>query len=183
MFPIGMRGTPTARASSSTATAWVLLLAFLCFGVPAVAASSSEEERAQTVVHLLDYVSVDYPNFVRDGQVLNYPSEYAEQREFATQAVALLEQLPTVPDEAALIDEARRLQARIEGKADGPEVAALAASVRADVIRVYALTVAPREGARRAHWRAPVPNPLQRVPWTPRPRRRRRRSKLRSEAR
>ncbi len=122
----------------------LLGLAAFCSDRPAAAASSFDEERPQTVVHLLDYVSVEYPTFVRDGQVLN-PSEYAEQREFAAQAVALLEQLPAAPDKATLLEEARGLQARIEAKADGPGVATLAASVRADVIRVYALTVAPRD--------------------------------------
>ncbi len=52
------------------------------------ALAAAPDEKAQTVVHMLDYISVDYPNFVRDGQVLNQ-SEYAEQLEFAAQATAL----------------------------------------------------------------------------------------------
>ena len=36
-------------------------------GVAAVTA----DEKAQTVVHMLDYISVDYPEFVQNGKVLN----------------------------------------------------------------------------------------------------------------
>lgn len=75
---------------------WRLLFAALVFlGVSAAAAATTTEDKAQTVVHMLDYVSVDYPEFVKDGKVLN-EEEYREQREFATQAIALLEQLPEV---------------------------------------------------------------------------------------
>jgi high-affinity iron transporter len=121
--------------------AWLALLAGVAWPL---ANAATAEEQGQTVVHLLDYVGVDYPACVRDGQVLS-PSEYAEQREFTGQAVALLDQLPEVSGKSSLLEEVRRLQARIEVKAEGPEVTALASIVRADVIRVYGLTVAPRE--------------------------------------
>jgi high-affinity iron transporter len=100
--------------------------------------------RRRSIVHMLDYVSVDYPEFVRDGKVTN-PAEYEEQKEFVTQAIALLGQLPAKPETPGLLDKARRLLARVDAKAAGPEVAALANAVRADVIRVYQLTVAPRQ--------------------------------------
>ncbi|WP_240636196.1 FTR1 family protein [Caldimonas tepidiphila] len=92
---------------------------------------------------MLDYVGVDYPEFVKDGKVLD-EAEYVEQREFAAQSVEILRQLPAVPDQAALVEQARQLLARIETKAPGAEVSALAAAVRTGVIRAYDLTVAPR---------------------------------------
>lgn len=114
--------------------------------VPASAPATAipDEQKAQTVVHLLDYVGVDYPEFVKDGKVVDQ-GEYDEQREFAAQSIALLEQLPANPEKAALIAKARQLAQRVDAKAPGAEVSALAAAVRADVIRVYKLAVAPRQ--------------------------------------
>jgi high-affinity iron transporter len=93
---------------------------------------------------MLDYVSVDYPEFVQHGKVLNQ-EEYEEQREFATQSIALLEQLPAVPGKPMVLGKARQLLAHIEAMAPGTEVSALANATRADVIRLYRLTVAPRQ--------------------------------------
>ena len=67
--------------------------------------------RAQLVVHLLDYVSVDYPAFVKDGKVLD-DGEYKEQQEFAAQVQTLL---------GAASGRARtRRVARRGGAAQGP---------------------------------------------------------------
>ena len=120
---------------------WFAIVASLCLPV-ALAAAPSEQERAQTIVHLLDYIAVDYPTFVRDGQVLD-TSEYEEQREFAGQAVSLIEQGAATSHNAALVESAHRLQRAIESKTGGTAVAALAGSLRADVIRVFGVTVTP----------------------------------------
>lgn len=122
-----------------------LLLAALCVGAanPA-AAAPAPEETAQTVIHMLDYVAVDYPEYVRDGQVLN-ASEYEEQREFAKHALLLLSQLPEVAGKTELLAKARQLHARVNAKAPGADVSALVRSVAADVIRSYRLAVAPRQ--------------------------------------
>lgn len=124
-------------------------LARLCLGVllgvsafSALAVAS--DEQAQTVIHMLDYVSVDYPEFVKDGKVLDEP-EYQEQREFASQSIQLLQQLPAAEGRDAVLAKARQLLARVDAKADGAEVSALARGIAADVVRVYKLAVAPRQ--------------------------------------
>ncbi|RYX93855.1 MAG: c-type cytochrome [Comamonadaceae bacterium] len=127
----------------ASAAAALVLGTAISLTSPALHAAPADDEKAQTVVHMLDYVSVDYPEFVKDGKVLN-PSEYDEQKEFATQAIALLGQLPDAPEKAATLDKARKLLASIDAKADGAQVSAAAVGVRADVIRIYKLTVAPK---------------------------------------
>src|SRR3954464_10923870 len=117
------------------------LLLACCASV--IHAAPAGEEKAQTVIHMLDYIGVDYPEFVRDGKAVD-EGEYLEQREFAMQSVALLEQLPVAPEQAALVARARQLLARIDAKAPGAEVSGAAAALRGDVIRAYRLTVAPR---------------------------------------
>ncbi len=135
------------RFSSSSLSAFplrFLLLLMLAAAGFSSAFAAALDEKAQTVVHMLDYISVDYPGFVRDGKVLNQ-SEYEEQVEFATQSIALLEQLPAQPGQATLLDKAHGLRSSIEAKAAGSTVAANANALREDVIRVYRLTVAPRQ--------------------------------------
>ena len=129
------RGLPLVR--------W--LLAALCLQLGAAAAlAQSPADAAPSVVHMLDYVSVDYPEFVQDGKVLDEP-EYEEQKEFATRSLALLQRMPDAKDKPALLDKARKLVAAIEVKAPGSEVSALARQVAADVVRIYSVAVAPRQ--------------------------------------
>lgn len=107
-------------------------------------ASPPDDEKAQTIVHMLDYIGVDYADSVQNGQVIN-AEEYAEQREFAAQVLTLLGQLPAVPEHGVLGQQARELLARIEAKASGSEISALAHQLLIRVIQAWKLSVAPRQ--------------------------------------
>jgi high-affinity iron transporter len=107
-------------------------------------ADTTDDEKAQTIVHMLDYIGVDYPESVQDGQVIKI-EEYAEQREFAAQSITLLGELPAVPEQAMLLQQAHGLLARIETKASGSEISALADQLLTGVIQAWRLTVAPRQ--------------------------------------
>jgi high-affinity iron transporter len=129
----------------------LILLAWLLgalFGASS-AADVGVQERGATIVHLLDYVAVDYPGFVKDGKVLD-EAEYKEQLEFVGQAIASLEQLPDNPSRAKLLEQARALLARVQGKAPGDAVSAAAHQLKAGVISAYQLTVTPRQAPRLA---------------------------------
>lgn len=116
----------------------LLLAALLC-----VSLSARANTTAQTIVHLLDYMSVDYPEFVKDGKVID-EAEYKEQQEFSGQVIVVLGKLPEVPQRAELLKQAETLKARIDAKAPGAEVSKLASSLRWRVIEAYKLTVAPK---------------------------------------
>lgn len=117
----------------------------LAFGLAvASTAATHTEDQARTVVHMLEYVGVDYPAFVVDGQVLD-TAEYAEQQEFAQQCIAILRQLPQVEAAPDLVAHAMKLQERIAAKAEGVEITALANALRGEVIMVYKVAIAPRE--------------------------------------
>jgi high-affinity iron transporter len=92
---------------------------------------------------MLDYISVDYPAFVRNGQVLN-PQEYQEQREFAQAVIEIVEHLPVKPQKSTLVKQAQELLAAIEGKAQGKRITAAAHRLHADLIGIYHLEIAPR---------------------------------------
>jgi high-affinity iron transporter len=118
--------------------AFVLLL-LASFGT-ASAAADDAAQRAQTIVHLLDYVAVDYPEFVRDGRVVD-EAEYAEQAEFAHEVARHLEALSA---SAALTDASATLSASIGAKADGAHVAAQAVALRDAVIAAFGVAASPR---------------------------------------
>ncbi|MGH8727719.1 MAG: cytochrome c/FTR1 family iron permease [Burkholderiales bacterium] len=120
-----------------------IFLAVLLFLAPALAAAQSVETRAQTIVHLLDYVSVDYPEFVKDGKVLD-EAEYLEQSEFAAQVIESLQSLPDVPAKQELLAKAQTLKAKIAKKVAGTEVSNLANELRWNVIRAYDIAVVPK---------------------------------------
>ncbi len=107
-------------------------------------AAPTDDEKAQTIVHMLDYLGVDYPQTVRDGQVIN-PEEYTEQREFATQVITLLGELPAVPEQAMLLQQARGLLAHIEARSSSSEISILAEQLHIGVIQAWRLNVAPRQ--------------------------------------
>ncbi len=83
------RTNPLARFFRSLGLGPLLIAALVFCAASVGAAPTLPDDKAQTVVHMLDYVSVDYPEFVKDGKVLD-AAEYEEQREFATQAIALM---------------------------------------------------------------------------------------------
>ncbi len=120
----------------------LLLLAVNLHGM--AVAAPTDAEQAQTIVHMLDYVGVDYPGVVQDGKVIN-AEEYAEQREFATQAVILLGTLPSVPEQPMLVQQARELLTRIEHKAPANEVSTLVSRLRIGVIHAWTLSVSPQQ--------------------------------------
>lgn len=128
-------------AFSHWLSAILVLLAMLA---TSAAYAVTDEEKAQTAVHMLDYVSVDYPEFVQNGEVLN-PEEYAEQLEFATHSGNLIKELPATPEQEQLLQQAATLREQILAKADASEVSAGANQLRLAVIQAYKLTVAPKD--------------------------------------
>ncbi|MBS0152846.1 MAG: FTR1 family protein [Nitrospira sp.] len=124
---------------------WWLTVVLSAVSLQGVAlASVTDGDKAQAIVHMLDYVSVDYPESVQNGQVIK-PEEYAEQRGFAAQAITLLGQLPAVSEQDRLVQQARELLARIEAKRAGSEISSLAHELIAHIIQTWKLSVAPRQ--------------------------------------
>src|SRR5580765_6491318 len=62
-------------------------------------------ERAQIILHMLDYLGVDYAGAVVDGKIADQ-GEYDEQVEFVVQARTLIGQLEARPEPTALTSDA-----------------------------------------------------------------------------
>lgn len=128
-----------------TTILWCLTMILFSTSLHTLAmASAIDDEKAQTIVHMLDYLGVDYAQTVQNGQVVN-AEEYGEQREFATQVLTLLSELPAAPEQVKLLQQARELLARIEAKAHGGEISALADQLHLGVIQAWRLDIAPRQ--------------------------------------
>lgn len=117
---------------------------FLTMLMPAVHADETSEREAQTILHILDYLSVDYGGSVLLGKVLN-EGEYKEQVEFAEQSVKLLSGLPQHPLQADLVKDAGELARSVNGKAPAEQVSASAQQLRRKIITAYRVTVSPRK--------------------------------------
>jgi high-affinity iron transporter len=109
----------------------------------AATGAQGASEQAPLILHMLDYMAVDYPEFVQNGVVLD-AAEYEEQVEFSQQVQNLLAQLPAHPEQSGLLQQAAQLMALIQAKRPGSEVAALATQLGASVIRIYNVEVSPK---------------------------------------
>lgn len=126
---------------------------FLCLAVLAWAAAGSsafaadpaqDALDARGLIHMLDYIAVDYGQCVRDGKVVD-ASEYAEQVEFAGQVLKRLQAFPNDARRAPLLHEAEQLTQGVANKAAGADVARTAHGLRADLIGAYHVAVAPKK--------------------------------------
>lgn len=113
-----------------------LALACLLWALPFAAPAQD----AQTILHLLDYVGVDYPEAVADGRIRN-ADEYKEMQEFTAQLIARLKELP---NSAALVRDAQALAQLVADKAPPPAVAEASGKLRWAIVDTYKLRLAPR---------------------------------------
>ena len=127
-------------AVSSLRTLLAVLALTLGLATPALAGAYDED--VQTAWRLLDYVAVDYPGAVVDGQVKN-AQEYAEMTEFAGAVQAKIAGLPASADRAGLVAEARAFQNMVAKKAAPDEVARAARALGTHLLGAYPVPLAP----------------------------------------
>lgn len=118
----------------------LLLLLGLAGGGPAAA---QPQQDVQTGWRLLDYLAVDYPGAVRDGQVVS-ASEYKEMTEFAASVRERIGALPARPAKPGLVAGADALASAIARKAPPAEVEKRAHGLGAQLLAAYPVPLAPR---------------------------------------
>jgi high-affinity iron transporter len=105
---------------------------------PAIAA-----EGPAMLLHMLDYIRVDYPATVNNRQVIDI-EEYTEMQEFSTQVIVLTGQLDNSQDKALLLQEGRQLQSAIEQRLPPGKINALVQSMSERIATNYPVTITPR---------------------------------------
>ena len=119
--------------------AWLMLPALMSCSFNLLAATA---EGAQQALHVLDYMSADYPQAVAAGKVADEP-EYREQLEALKVLKGLLAELPQRPERAALIKGVDELSAAVTAHQDGPLVARQARQLGAQLAVAYEVSQAP----------------------------------------
>lgn len=125
----------------------VALLLWVCttlLSFQAQALTAESERQVLTILHLLDYIGVDYGNSVAAGQVV-HEGEYIEQREFAHSVQEGIARLPSHSQQAVVQQAAGRLQQQIADKVDAAQISQTTASLSAQLIALYPVTQAPRK--------------------------------------
>jgi high-affinity iron transporter len=106
-------------------------------------AETTDDHNAQTILHVLDYVSVDYGGTVLYGTILN-ETEFKEQLNFAEQAALLMHKLPEHPRRAELITQSAELAHSVRERMPVEIVRNLAQQLRRIIIESYSVPVTPR---------------------------------------
>lgn len=104
---------------------------------------SHAAEGPAMILHILDYIRVDYPATVSHRQVIDV-DEYGEMQEFSGQVIALASRLEHSPDKALLLQEGEQLQQAIEQRLDPDTINALVQAMSSRIATNYAVATAPR---------------------------------------
>jgi high-affinity iron transporter len=111
-----------------------------------VAASTNAPQTqytAQKMLHILDYVAVDYGNVIQNGAVVNQ-SEYREQVEFTARLIEEANNLPQSDEQISLRENAAQLHQAVQQRLSGEKVAALCNTMSLRLIEIYDVAVVPR---------------------------------------
>jgi high-affinity iron transporter len=106
-------------------------------------AHAQNDSGPQTIVHILDYIGVDYSGAVESGRIKN-EAEYKEMLEFTSQVIEQLKALPANAKGAQLASDAQQLQKLVRSKADAALVADVSGRLRWAIIGAYGLAVTPK---------------------------------------
>lgn len=105
-------------------------------------AQDLDPAQGQMVLRLLDYISVEYPQFVKSGKVVN-ADEYAEQIEFSAQVADAVRNFPPRPEKDALVASAANLATLIVDKGDSAKVSQGARNLQRGLIKAFRIQIAP----------------------------------------
>lgn len=117
----------------------------LFLAIPLAVASQTQDPdlaQGQMVLHLLDYISVEYPQFVKAGKVID-ADEYAEQVEFSAQVADAVRNFAPRPEKDALTASAASLAKLIAEKGDSAKVSQGARGLQRGLIKAYGIQIAP----------------------------------------
>ena len=106
--------------------------------------TAAADDPSQRLLQMLDYVGVDYPPTVENGQVVD-PVEYAEMEEFSGEIINLLQKMPPHQGKDILLANAQQVQQGIELRVNGEEVSRLTQALKAALISNYSIVVGPKK--------------------------------------
>ena len=115
----------------------------MMFYWPAVSHAAANDP-SQRLLQMLDYVGVDYPPTVENGQVID-PVEYAEMEEFSGEIINLLQKMPEREGKPVLLANAIQIQAGIAERVEGQHISRLTQALKEALISNYSIVVGPKQ--------------------------------------
>lgn len=106
-------------------------------------ASNSDSKNLETIIHLLGYISRDYPNGVKDGKIIN-EQEYDEMIEFSQQVLVLTGKSQKILQKSPnLTSEIQTLIGLINNKGSEASINLAANQIKDEIIKVSNMKTAP----------------------------------------
>lgn len=124
----------------------ILILFFTICATLLAQAQEPSEGSPRLAVHLLDYLAKDYSGAVSAAGKVISKSEYAEQTEFAAQALKASSNVSSLANDVELTQSLRLLEGLIAKRSPPDKVSALARSLQQRVIQLTGLEIYP------SHW-------------------------------
>ncbi|HCQ16408.1 MAG TPA: iron permease [Cryomorphaceae bacterium] len=100
--------------------------------------ATAKSEQARMMVHLLDYIAVDYSMAVQNGQIISQ-AEFQEMNEFAATIIELGEKTPPSIQSDLIL-----LQRLVQDKASIDKVSSVSNNIKQEIISYYKLEIAPK---------------------------------------
>lgn len=99
----------------------------------------------ETVIHLLNYISVDYSGAVENENIIN-EQEYAEQQEFSQQALQYMEGTNLIgeSDRKVISIKIQQLIKLINDKVDNDAIVKLINSINGEIIEITGIQTSPK---------------------------------------
>jgi len=121
----------------------ILVPVLLLLGWPMVS-QAVDNDPSQRLLQMLDYVGVDYPPTVENGEVVD-PVEYAEMQEFSGEIINLLRKMPQHEGKRILLSNAAEIQSGISQRIIGEDINRLTQALKAALISNYNIVVGPKK--------------------------------------
>lgn len=131
------------KALLKTLTAAALVFSFASTPASLADLPKGEASSPRLLVHLLDYVGMDYPGAVSNGKVLS-ATEYQEQKEFVASAREMAGALPETRDDAEVKNLIADLEKVVNSKGSADDVSRLALRIKNRVLLLGKVQVAPK---------------------------------------
>ena len=107
-------------------------------------AQAADNDPSQRLLQMLDYVGVDYPPTVENGEVVD-PVEYAEMEEFSGEIINLLRRMPDHENKRILLADAAQIRNGIDQRINGEEIRRLTQALKEALISNYKVVVGPKK--------------------------------------
>jgi len=117
----------------------------LLFCISFLPVNASATTDIQQLLQLVDYIGVDYPGAVNNGEIID-AGEYGEMREFSKTIFEQSQSLAASAQKSQIIELSHQLVAQVEAKGESVDINRISAAIRSSVIAAYDTVVIPGRG-------------------------------------